>query len=121
MSESDVTEQPSTLFGYPRPEPRPALLPFQVHAKPLPAFQEHSENSLEAARSIKDKAPSIRERVFELLRAEALTDEQIAKRLDLNPSTARPRRIELSNDHLVVEAGRALTDSGRYASLWKAA
>lgn len=108
------------LFDITEPE-RPSLLPFQIHAKPMPPYQEHSENSFEAAWSMKDKAPSARERVFELLRKEALTDEQIAKRLDLNPSTARPRRIELSNDHLIVEAGRTLTASGRYASLWKAA
>lgn len=112
--------QPTSLFGYPVPE-TPALLPFQIHAKPMPKYQEHSDTSYEAARSIRDKAPSIRERVFELLREEALTDEQIAKRLNLNPNTARPRRIELANKHRIVEAGRVMTESGRYASTWKAA
>jgi DNA-directed RNA polymerase specialized sigma24 family protein len=107
------------LFG---PPERPEFLPWQRHEKPTMAkFQEHSQNSVDAALSINAKAPSIRERVFQLLREEALTDEQIAKRLDLSPNTARPRRIELANKRRIVEAGRVLTESGRYASTWRAA
>lgn len=109
-----------TLFGYEIPERE--LLPFQVHAKPdLPAFVEHSEESLEAARSIKSRTAAIRQSILELLKTEELTDQQIAKRLGLEENTARPRRIELSNKRLIVAAGRTMTSHGRYASTWKAA
>jgi hypothetical protein len=109
------------LFGQPE-RTKPEFLPFQVHARPsTPEFVHHSELSADAAFAMKDKAPSIRERVYELLKSEALTDQQIAQRLELDPNTARPRRIELTNAHRIVEVGRALTDSGRHASVWKAA
>lgn len=48
------------------------------------------------------------------------TDEEIATGLGLNPSTERPRRIELARKGLVVEAGTRRTASGRMAVIWKA-
>jgi predicted ArsR family transcriptional regulator len=49
-----------------------------------------------------------------------MTDEQIADTLHLAPNTARPRRIELVQDGLVVQVGEAKTKSGRRAILWGA-
>ena len=49
------------------------------------------------------------------------TDEQIATGCDMNPSTARPRRIELVRRGLVVEAGERRTASGRKAVVWRVA
>jgi predicted ArsR family transcriptional regulator len=49
------------------------------------------------------------------------TDEEIATGLAMNPSTARPRRIELVRRGLVVEAGTRKTKSGRYATAWRLA
>lgn len=49
------------------------------------------------------------------------TDEEIATGLGMNPSTERPRRIELVRRGLVVEAGTRKTKSGRFATAWRLA
>ena len=49
------------------------------------------------------------------------TDEEIAAGLAMNPSTARPRRIELVRRGMVVEAGTRKTASKRNASVWRVA
>jgi hypothetical protein len=54
-------------------------------------------------------------------RGDGCTDEEIARALGMNPSTARPRRIELARRGLVVEAGTRRTTSGRMASVWRVA
>ena len=48
-----------------------------------------------------------------------VTDEEIASGLQLNPSTARPRRIELARRGLIVEAGTRRSKSGRMATVWR--
>jgi transcription initiation factor IIE alpha subunit len=60
-------------------------------------------------------------RVLELLQAtpEGLTDEEMQTRLEMNPSTQRPRRIELARRGMVVEAGTRRTSSGRMAVVWR--
>jgi DNA-binding IclR family transcriptional regulator len=64
---------------------------------------------------------ALQRKVLELLRAtpEGLTDEEVQRRLDMNPSTQRPRRIELARRGLVVEAGTRRTASGRMATVWR--
>jgi transcription initiation factor IIE alpha subunit len=61
-------------------------------------------------------------RVLELLRENphGMTDEEMQLALGMNPSTQRPRRIELVRRGLVVECGTRRTASGRMASVWKA-
>ena len=86
-----------------------------------PPHRRGSETSKAAAASVATKTPSMRERVLEVLRREALTDEQIAERLNMRLNTARPRRIELVGDGLVIQAGKVLASSGRQAATWKAA
>ena len=49
------------------------------------------------------------------------TDEEIIAGTGLNPSTARPRRIELARAGMVVEAGEKKTKSGRKATAWRCA
>ena len=49
------------------------------------------------------------------------TDEEIVAGTGLNPSTARPRRIELARRGLVVQAGERKTRSGKKATVWKLA
>lgn len=85
-----------------------------------PKFVHPSQTSQDAAREIKPKVGPLRDRVLELLKTQALTDESIAFHLQLNPSTARPRRIELVEMGLVESAGTAQTASGRQAQLWRA-
>jgi hypothetical protein len=65
---------------------------------------------------------NMQRRVLELLAAtpEGLTDEEMQRRLRMNPSTQRPRRIELMRRGLVAEAGTRRTASGRMAVVWRA-
>lgn len=49
------------------------------------------------------------------------TDEEMQLALGMNPSTQRPRRIELVRRGLVVEDGTRRTSSGRNASVWRVA
>lgn len=63
----------------------------------------------------------LQRQVLEYLRArpDGATDEEIQAGLQMNPSTERPRRIELARRGLVIEAGTRKTASGRNASVWK--
>ncbi len=84
-------------------------------------FQRHSQTSQAAAESIAPKAATLRAQVLEFIRARGpVTDEEIADGLKLNPSTARPRRVELSNRRLIVKSGIGTNRSGRSAACWKA-
>ena len=49
------------------------------------------------------------------------TDVEMQAALGMNPSTQRPRRIELVRRGLVVEAGEKRTRSGRRATAWRVA
>jgi hypothetical protein len=64
---------------------------------------------------------AMQRRVLELLAAwpQGLTDEEMQHKLGMNPSTQRPRRIELARRGLVVEAGTRRTASGRMATVWR--
>ncbi len=49
------------------------------------------------------------------------TDQEIQEVLELDPSTERPRRVELVRMFLVRDSGlRRLTRSGRHATVWEA-
>jgi hypothetical protein len=70
---------------------------------------ESSETSREAAALIEPQRVTLRARVYafiDLHGSDGATDEEIQEALGMNPSTERPRRVEL------VEAGR-IRDSGR--------
>ena len=66
---------------------------------------------------------ALQRRVLEFVRdrPDGATDEEIAAGLGLNPSTARPRRIELARRGLIVEAGVRKTASRRNATAWRVA
>lgn len=67
-------------------------------------------------------APSARHKVFAAIQAsaeEGLTDEEICYRLGMNPSTQRPRRIELERAGLVADSGLTRsTVAGISAVVW---
>ena len=88
-----------------------ADLPLFTAPRAAPA-QQHSRTSMAAADSM------------EFLKTRGVhgaTDEEIAAGLEMNPSTQRPRRIELVRRGLVVEAGTRKTKSGRFATAWRLA
>ena len=81
-----------------------------------------SRTSQEAAVSIEPTAGTLRAKVLDYLRKGRDTDEGIQFALNMNPSTERPRRIELQKAGLVVDSGdRWTTASGRKAVVWRAA
>jgi transcription initiation factor IIE alpha subunit len=83
--------------------------------------QRHSPTSVAAAEAITPGvANACQRRVLAYLEEHGpATDEEIAAGLGMNPSTARPRRIELVRRGLVVECGTKRTASGRMASAWR--
>lgn len=89
---------------------------------PLPPAQRHSPTSVAAAEAIAPDQNTVRERVYRCILTDGpITDEGIANKLSMNPSTARPRRVELVDAGRVVAAGKSHTASGRSAVAWKVA
>ena len=95
---------------------------FMEEVKPLLPFQIHSPTSREAAVSMQDHAPILREQVFKVINdePEGLTDEEICLILNKKGDTVRPRRIELVNDDRIHASGKRHTRSGRFAVVWVA-
>lgn len=94
----------------------------------LPLFNQRAPSvrgsitSAAAADSLTPKVLNAMQRKVLKLLAETpdgLTDEEMQRRLQMNPSTQRPRRIELAKLGMVVEAGTRKTASGRKASVWR--
>ena len=84
--------------------------------------QRHSPTSVAAAEALAPEAlNAAQRRVLAYLEEHGpATDEEIIAGTGMNPSTARPRRIELVRHGLVVEDGERRTASGRRATVWKA-
>ena len=84
-------------------------------------YQKHSDTSREAAISVLESATTLRARVYRAIRDWGeLTDEEIQGICRMNPSTQRPRRIELVERGIVRDSGkRRATKSGRSAVLWQ--
>ena len=103
------------------PDSTTALPLFAAPAR-APAVQ-HSRTSMAAADSLaSDTLNTLQRQVVAFLREHGpSTDEEIATGLGMNPSTERPRRIELARRGLVVEAGERKTASGRKATVWRVA
>jgi len=96
----------------------------------LPLFTQRAPSvngSITSAKAADSLSPTtlnaMQRRVLELLAAtpDGLTDEEQQLALGMNPSTQRPRRIELARRGLVVEAGTRKTVSGRMATVWRVA
>lgn len=87
-------------------------------------FVRGSATSREAGELAREGASSQRARVLHALTFAAdngATDEELQTALELNPSTERPRRIELVNSGRARDSGRTRpTKSGRQAVVWVA-
>lgn len=82
---------------------------------------DHRDTSHQAAAKILGRTGSKRRQVFELIAeySHGLTDEQIQTKLRMNPSTQRPRRVELVDAGLIEDSGhRRTTTSGTKAAVW---
>lgn len=88
-----------------------------------PPYQRHSETSKDAAHRIEPDAGTLRARVLAVLRAQphaGLTDQEMQTMLCMDPSTQRPRRVELVIEGFVRDSGRTRgTKSGRRATVWE--
>jgi DNA-binding transcriptional ArsR family regulator len=87
-----------------------------------PPFQQHSQTSKDAAEQIKVTAGTLRHQVLGAIRVHGpVTDEWLADVLMMNPSTVRPRRIELQRAGLIRSLDeKGKTRSGRAANRWVA-
>lgn len=102
----------------------PDFYTMRRRASQAPA-QAHSPTSREAAERIEPAADTLRARVLEHLRAcgsRGATDQEIQWALGMDPSTERPRRVELVNAGLVTatDGDTRPTFSGRQAQVWRA-
>jgi hypothetical protein len=84
-------------------------------------YQRHSDTSMEAAVAAELRHDNERSRVLQfLIERGGATDDEIQVALGMNPSTERPRRIELVNRGLVRDTGRTWpTRTGRRATVWE--
>jgi transcription initiation factor IIE alpha subunit len=93
-----------------------------LFAQPAPAVRG-SVTSAAAADSLTPATlNALQKRVLDFIarRPSGATDEEIANELEMNPSTVRPRRIELARRGMIVESGSTRrTASGRMAVVWK--
>lgn len=83
--------------------------------------QAHSETSRAAAAQYLPHARTARERVYWTISASenGMTDEEVQDALGMNPSTQRPRRVELVEIGIVEDSGRTRpTRSGMDAVVW---
>ena len=87
-----------------------------------PPYQRHSTTSRDASRQIVPNQGSLKAIVHNYIKScgtRGCTDEEAQIELDMNPSTQRPRRVELVRDGMVIDSGRQRkTRSGRNATVW---
>jgi hypothetical protein len=90
----------------------------------FPPFQKHSATSLQAADLAQPSMNALQAKVLAEIRRSGpagATDEQLQSDLKMNPSTQRPRRIELVAKGLVADGGaRRRTRANRWAVAWVA-
>lgn len=101
-----------------------ADLPLFTAPTRAPAVQA-SRTSMQAADSLDGETLNAMQRsVVAFLKARGehgATDEEMQAGIPMQPSTQRPRRIELVRRGLVVEAGTRKAKSGRFATAWRLA
>jgi len=87
-----------------------------------PPYQRHSTTSRQASRRIVPTQGSLKAAVHNYIEScgtHGCTDDEVQIELDMNPSTQRPRRVELVRDGMVIDSGRQRkTRSGRNATVW---
>lgn len=88
-------------------------------APPTAPYQPHSPTSREAARYVAPDLNRLQLRVLAFISDNPLSnDERIQRGLHMNPSTQRPRRIELLRKGLIRQDGKSKTTAGRWAASW---
>ena len=87
-------------------------------------YQSHSATSRTAAAKILATADTLRGDVYRFIvkfKAWGATDEEMQLGLGMNPSTQRPRRVELVEMGVIEDSQtQRRTTSGRWAVVWSA-
>ena len=95
---------------------------FDLDGMTRPPCQGHSVTSRAAAKEISKPSATLKERVLDRIIGCGMfgcTDEEIQISLEMNPSTQRPRRIDLVRCGQVEDSGlKRKTRSGRNAVVW---
>ena len=106
---------------------QPELFPgggFKPWQRSAPPAQPHSPTSKAAGRQARASAETWRAKVLAIIRLNGergCTDEELQQVLNMNPSTERPRRVELVKLGLVENSGETRkTRSNRSAVVWTA-
>ena len=94
-----------------------------LRPEPGKARRDGSATSKAAALSVAPRTGTQRRRVLDAIAASGgLTDEEIQARLAMNPSTQRPRRVELVEGGWIKDSGaRRPSSSGRESIVWELA
>ncbi len=91
--------------------------------KPMPPAAMSSSTSVEAAESMREAAPLLRERVRKWIASRGehgATCDEVERHMALRHQTASARVNELMREGRIYEAGRRPTSSGRQATVWRA-
>lgn len=85
-------------------------------------YQKHSPTSREAAFFSEGFSGVAREQVFlQIVKRGGATDEEVQETIKMNPSTERPRRVELVEMGIIKDSGHTRpTSSGMDAVIWTA-
>jgi len=98
------------------------LFEWQARYYGQPPHVTGSKTSLAASDAIAPKMTELQQKVFEAIDGSGrwgMTDEEGVKATGMNPSTYRPRRIELEASGRIVASGTVReTRAGRRAIVW---
>lgn len=91
-----------------------------MNTLPVAPYIHSSATSYAAAQEIDEHLNALQRQVLTRIQdTGGQTDEEIQDYLELNPSTERPRRIELLRKGLILDSGvTRKTKSGRAATVW---
>lgn len=94
----------------------------RLFSDPVP-YQRHSATSRGAATAILPALGKLQAAVLAYITrygALGATDQEIQAGLAMDPSTERPRRVELLRKGLIRQSGERTTRAGRKAAVWVA-
>lgn len=98
----------------------PSLFDFAARYPKQPGHRR-TATSKAAAESVKERAPTVRDKILTLLRTTTLTPDEAAKILNVSILTARPRFSELYRLGKIFRVGiTRANESGVQADVWEA-
>lgn len=94
---------------------------FSCLAYPNQPGSRRTRTSRAAAKAVAPKAPTLRDRVLELMKVAGFTADEAAIHLKASPFSVRPRVAELHKMGLIYDTGQShFNSSGLLATVWMA-